>query len=225
MILIDESHRIKHSQLDMIICASKELNIPIVFAYDKKQYLRHNEKLDLYEYIKEKHTDIPVTKRELTNKIRTNKEMASFVTNLFKIGRSNVNLNYDAVTIEYLSTVDEVKLFIDYLEKNKGFKAINYTPSRYTYSSRDKFSNMCSANAHEVIGQEFDKVVLVMDKSFWYNKDNELCANGNYYSAIGMLYQIVTRVVNELKIVVLNNPKLYCKLLEIKAMDKENFYE
>ena len=38
----------------------------------------------------------------------------------------------------------------------------------------------------------------------------------------GMLYQIATRVVNELKIIVINNPELYVKLLEIKQMgDKE----
>lgn len=139
---------------------------------------------------------------------------------LLNVQLYNCNLNYDAVTIDYFDTADEVKEYIAYLEENKGYKAINYTPSRYTYSSRDKFVDMCSSNAHEVIGQEFDKVVLIMDKSFWYNKSNGLCAKGSYYSALGMLYQIVTRVVNELKIVVLDNPKLYSKLLEIKNMSK-----
>jgi hypothetical protein len=40
----------------------------------------------------------------------------------------------------------------------------------------------------------------------------------SYYSAEGMLYQIVTRVVDELKIIVYNNPELYVQLLKIKAM-------
>ena len=39
-----------------------------------------------------------------------------------------------------------------------------------------------------------------------------------YNSARGMLYQIVTRVVDELKVIVFNNPPLYLKILEIKSM-------
>lgn len=72
-------------------------------------------------------------------------------------------------------------------------------------------------NAHDVIGQEFSKVAFVMDNNFKY-VGNRLAAKRGYYSAQGMLYQIVTRVIDELKIVVLDNPSLYLKLLEIKAL-------
>lgn len=57
-----------------------------------------------------------------------------------------------------------------------------------------------------------------MDANFKYSEEGKLRARNSYYSAKGMLYQIVTRVVDELKIVVLNNPELYAKLLSIKAM-------
>jgi len=56
-----------------------------------------------------------------------------------------------------------------------------------------------------------------MNDNFKY-VGNRLAARRGYYSAEGMLYQIVTRVVDELKIVVINNPPLYLKLLEIKAL-------
>ena len=72
-------------------------------------------------------------------------------------------------------------------------------------------------NAHDVIGQEFSKVAFVMNDNFKYD-GNRLAAKRGYYSAQGMLYQIVTRVIDELKIVVLDNPSLYLKLLEIKAL-------
>ena len=75
-------------------------------------------------------------------------------------------------------------------------------------------------NAHNVIGQEFSKVALIMDRNFKYTDSGKLAAKTAYYSAQGMLYQIVTRVIDELKIVVLDNPELYLKLLEIKAMGK-----
>ena len=82
----------------------------------------------------------------------------------------------------------------------------------------DTLSEICDKNAHDVIGQEFSKVVFAMDENFEYSEANKLTARNGYYSARGMLYQIVTRVVDELKIVVLDNPKLYLKLLEIKSM-------
>ena len=59
-----------------------------------------------------------------------------------------------------------------------------------------------------------------MDENFKYDEENKLLAHGSYYSAKGMLYQIVTRVINQLKIVVLDNPDLYCKILEIKTMNE-----
>ena len=73
-------------------------------------------------------------------------------------------------------------------------------------------------NAHAVIGQEFSKVAFVLDQNFSYDETGALTARPSYYSARGMLYQIVTRVVDELKVIVFNNPPLYFKILEIKSM-------
>lgn len=56
--------------------------------------------------------------------------------------------------------------------------------------------------AHESLGQEFEKVVCIMDSNFNYNKENKLTFNDIYYSSEGMLYQIVTRVIDKLKIIV-----------------------
>ena len=56
-----------------------------------------------------------------------------------------------------------------------------------------------------------------MDSNFKYS-DNKLLGRVNYYNLKGMLYQIVTRAVNELKIIVINNPELYEKLMLIKCM-------
>lgn len=147
--------------------------------------------------------------------------MASFITNLLSIGKSNANLNYDAISVDYFDSVDDVRDYIDYLETEKNWKAITYTTSQYEINRLSYLSYICSSTAHDVIGQEFDKVVFVMDKNFKYNEENKLLAGGSYYSARGMLYQIVTRVINQLKIVVLDNPDLYCKILEIKTMNEQ----
>lgn len=220
VIFFDETQRIRKYQLNLIINKAIGLNIPIIFCYDKRQYLSKGETLDLYEYVNENFNTIQSTQKSLKNKIRTNKEMASFIINLLSIGKSNANLNYDAISVDYFDSVDDVRDYIDYLETEKNWKAITYTTSRYEINRLSYLSYICSSTAHDVIGQEFDKVVFVMDKNFKYNEENKLIAGGSYYSAKGMLYQIVTRVINQLKIVVLDNPDLYCKILEIKTLNE-----
>lgn len=220
VILFDETQRVRAWQLNAIINRAVELNIPIVFCYDKKQYLSKGETLDLFEYINQNFNNVQSTRKELKGKIRTNHEMASFIANLLNIGKSNTYLDYSAISIEYFNSIDDVNKYISYLETKHNWKAITYTTSQYEPNQLSYLSRICSSTAHDVIGQEFEKVVFVMDRNFQYNDKNKLCASGSYYSADGMLYQIVTRVVNQLKIVVLDNPNLYGKLLEIKTMEK-----
>lgn len=216
VVFIDESQRIRESQLEVIIQKSIEKHISMIFSYDVKQFLKRGEGRDIGEYLREKYADIKHSPKKLTNKIRTNKEMASFISNLRNIGSSKDHLNYDCVTIDYLNDMEVLKEYIDFLSNN-GWTALTYTTSQYSSDPYDDLSRICEKNAHDVIGQEFSKVVFVMDSNFRYN-GNKITARNSYYSAPGMLYQIVTRVVDDLKIVVFNNPDLYLKLLEIKAM-------
>ena len=216
-IFVDESQRIRFSQLEALTKKAVEKQIPMLFSYDTKQYLKTGETLDLSNYLNNTYPHLITSTKKLTNKIRTNKAISSFITNLLEIGKSHDNLHYDCITIDYFNNIQDLTEYIDFLEQN-GWKPITYTSSSRTIDSYNQLSKLCNTNAHAVIGQEFSKVVFVMDNNFQYNERNRLTARSSYYDAKGMLYQIVTRVINELKIIILNNPKLYEKLLEIKAM-------
>ena len=132
-----------------------------------------------------------------------------------EVGKSKNNLNYESVSVEYFSSVEDVRLYLRYLKRECGWTALTYTTSLKNPDPYDYLSNIIPTNAHQIIGQEFKKVVIVMDNNFHY-RDNKLYARVGYYSPRGMLYQLVTRAVDELKIVVLDNIDLYVKLLEIK---------
>lgn len=216
-VFVDESQRIRSSQLRSLTEKAIEKKIPMIFSFDTKQYLRSGETLDLSDYLIETYPEIPTSTKKLTNKIRTNKAMASFITNLMNIGKSHDNLNYNCVTVEYMDNYNALKSYIAFLE-TMGWTPITYTTSQHNPDPYDRVSELCERNAHAVIGQEFSKVVFVMDENFQYGEDGKLLVRHSYYSAKGMLYQIVTRVVDELKIIVTNNPELYVKLLGIKAM-------
>lgn len=219
ILLVDEAQRIRKHQMEWIIEHSKLNQIPIVFSYDPKQYLRDGEDRDVQSYLETFHPGIPVYPYKLTSKIRTNKELASFITNLFDIGKSKDHLDYSCVTIEYIANERHLKDYIAYLRDTRGWQPLKYTTSLYGQDPFDSLADISDKNAHDVIGQEFSKVVFVMDGNFQY-EGNRLAASKNaYYSPKGMLYQITTRVVDELKIIVFNNPALYVRLLEIKALD------
>ena len=215
ILFVDEAQRVRRNQLELIIQKTTEKKVPAVFSYDVKQYLRSDEGHDIEAYLRENHSSTRLSSKRLTNKIRTNKEMASFINNLRNIGSSPDHLDYSCVTIEYFNEMDELKKYFEFLQRND-WTTLKFTSSQYSPDPYDSLSGMGIKNAHDVIGQEFSKVAFVMDNNFKY-VGNRLAAREGYYSAEGMLYQIITRVVDELKIVVLNNPSLYLKLLEIKA--------
>lgn len=217
LIFVDESQRIRERQLSALVDKAVEVQIPLFFSFDTKQYLRTGETLDVSDYLSRNYSNVRVSRKRLTNKIRTNKAMASFITNMFDKGKSHDNLNYDCVTVDYFDSSESVKDYMAFLRES-GWTAITYTTSTYDPDPYDELTELGDYNAHGVIGQEFSKVVFVMDKNFQYAENGKLQAKHSYYSASGMLYQIVTRVVNELKIIVLDNPDLYISLLEIKAM-------
>ena len=106
-IFIDESQRIRTLQLEALMNKIIEKKIPTIFSFDTKQYLREGETRDLGEYLTNKYPSIITSVKKLTTKIRTNKAMASFITNLMEIGKSQDNLNYDCVTIEYFNNYDD----------------------------------------------------------------------------------------------------------------------
>lgn len=219
LIIVDESHRIRKYQLDALVKYAAEKQITILFSYDTKQYLKDNETRNIHEYLMENYPQNTSQLRKLTTKIRTNKKMASFIHNMMTIGSSKDNLDYESITIDYFSSAYDAKNYLNYLDFSGEWKAITFTPSQYLAEPVDSLSYLCEEKAHGVIGQEFERVVFAMDSNFRY-RDNRLTGRTNYYSLKGMLYQIVTRTVNELKIIVINNPELYEKLIFIKHMGK-----
>lgn len=217
IIFVDETQRIRAAQLSALVEKAVELHIPMFFSFDTKQYLRSGETLDVSEYLALNYPSVRLSKKRLTNKIRTNKSMASFIVNMFEKGKSHDNLDYDCITVDYFDNPESVKDYITLLRK-LGWTAITYTTSTCTSDPYDALKEFGDYNAHGVIGQEFSKVVFVMDNNFTYGPSGKLQSKHSYYSASGMLYQIVTRVVDELKIIVLGNQSLYVDLLKIKAM-------
>ena len=119
--------------------------------------------------------------------------------------------------IEVLSANDiHEALVILRLYISRGYKFITLIPSEIGERLSDYSS---AANSHQVIGQEYDKVVVVMDSNFMYNQFGELMGKAHPnpdYLFTRLFYQNVTRARVRLCIVVLNNPEVLRTLIKIK---------
>ncbi|PXY02684.1 hypothetical protein DF185_00905 [Marinifilum breve] len=216
LVVIDEAQRVYPIQLEHVVNETKKLSINCLFSYDGQQTLRRGEINNNIEQLIQR--NVTVNSYELTTKIRTNKEVASFIQCLFNKNRQLEKVNYSNIKLNYFSSY---KLAVSFLKqlKSENWKIINYTPSTvYTLPYESHKLDDENDNAHTVIGQEFDNVVAVVDEYFYYN-NNRLSTkkyrNRPYYHPTKMLFQIVSRTRIGLNVVIINNKEILSRCLDI----------
>jgi hypothetical protein len=87
------------------------------------------------------------------------------------------------------------------LQRGKEYTYITYTPSFYDATLDYQKSDL---NTHTVIGQEFDKVCMIIDDDFYYEGDHlkgRRHPNPDHIFE-KLLYQGLTRVRNKLAIII-----------------------
>ncbi len=216
LIIVDETQRIRPSQLTQIFIIIKNHNQNVIFSYDENQTLRTWEtNNNIKAQIENELTFKPI---ELTTTIRTNKAIIAFVRNLFNCNSRIEKQNFKAIEFLYFSGIEQSIEYIFTIKDNE-WKIINFTPSRYNVFPYDFYSlEEEPDNAHTVIGQEFDNVVAIIDEYFYYN-DKRLSThnykNKPYYHPTKMLYQILSRARNKLKLIIINNPEILNRCIEI----------
>ena len=212
LIIIDEAQRMYPYQFDKYIKEVRTLNKKCIFSYDEKQYLRDNEKQ--YHTKERIEKELLCTPYKLTDKIRTNKEIAYFIRQLFNIKKNIPNIDYTNIDIIYCKDCYSAKLLLQELLE-RGWKTPNYTPGTRSFFHYEAYLSNDTESAHSVVGQEFNNVVVVIDESFKYNSQGDLIADNTYYSQRQMLYQIITRTRKKLHIVIINNEVMLNRCIDI----------
>lgn len=188
------------------------LNIKCIFSYDEKQYLSDNEKE--YNLKKRIEEELSCTPYILTNKIRTNKEIAFFIKQLFDSQTNIPGITYPHIELTYCKDYFSAKILLQTL-LNEGWEIPSYTPGTRSIFDYEKYFPSNKMCAHSVIGQEFNNVAIVIDEHFKYTKNGKLTASNQYYSQRQMLYQIITRARKRLHIIVVNNASMLARCIEI----------
>ena len=216
VICIDETQRLYTRDLDTVLEAyDRGIAKLCVFSYDYQQSLsvseiqRNNpQRLNSLDDFKE---------YTLTDKIRTNDGISSFIrTMLHLYDVPKKQIAYDRIDIVYANSIEELKCIIG-LYVTKGYEYIPLTSSLYVSNQTDSYRS--TINSHLVIGQEYDKVIVVMDENFKYDESGTLTAKKHPdpdYLFERLFYQNITRARKRLCLVVFNNPLLLERLLGIK---------
>lgn len=216
LIILDEVQRIYKYQLNIIIERIRKTFAKCIFSYDPQQCLASKEiNNKIPSYIEK---EVSNHHWKLTEKIRTNKEIGSFIKNLFNLSKTSPYQKYTNISVNYFSSSENAIEFIDTIRK-QDWKVINYTPSMYKSYPYDKYLMYFEDSAHKVIGQEFDSVVAIIDEHFYYASNGLLSTKGYkntpYYHPTKMLFQIVTRTRKKLKLVIVNNKQVLDNCMKI----------
>lgn len=214
-IFVDESQRIYISAFEKIIKEVVSESKTVVFAYDYVQSLSKTEES----------RNIPAKLKEvdgfieymLSDKIRTSKEIASFTRTMMNLNnRARGYMDYSDIDVLFANNTEEAMQLID-LYNEKGYTFISYTQSMYYSNSIDLYPN--TYDTHHVIGQEYDKVMIMMDENFRYDRERRIQGKEHpnpdllFYK---LLYQAISRAREKLCVLVVENYKLFSDIINIK---------
>ncbi|MGN1165715.1 MAG: DNA/RNA helicase domain-containing protein [Lachnospiraceae bacterium] len=216
-IFIDETQRIYTNTLERVLKEAEENNIHIIFSYDKFQTLSHRE--ENRKIVDKLHELEGFKERVLSDKIRTNKEISSFIRLLIDLrDKPKVKYLYKDIDILFANDISSAQEIIDFYRNEKSYVFINYTQSMYKRNTIDMYED--DINTHHVIGQEFDNVLIMLDHNFRYNQEGRLQGKihpNPDYLFYKLFYQGVSRAREKLCILVVENEELFSHILSIKS--------
>ncbi len=210
ILLIDEAQRISIKHFDALCNMVDRNNLGILFSLDPTQVL---SKTELENDVLSKINALnPVETCVLSDRIRMNRELYLFTTAVMDLKKkARGKVAFTAVSLCYANDAFEAKQIVDYFN-GKNYVFINYSNSYNTFGGYD---------IHQVIGQDFDKVVMLMDDTFYYDEKGTLQAHQNANSEYiynQLFYQGITRAKEKLALVVVDNKNLFDKISQILSI-------
>lgn len=144
-------------------------------------------------------------------------EIASFTRTMMNLNnRARGYMDYSDIDVLFANSTEEAMKLID-LYGEKGYIFISYTQSMYHANSIDLYPH--TYDTHHVIGQEYDKVMIMMDRNFRYDPERRIQGKEHpnpdllFYK---LLYQAISRAREKLCVLVVQNYELFSKILSIK---------
>ena len=209
IILVDESQRLYQESFDLLVKHAEKNRVPAVFCYDPSQVLTVSEReRNIAGQIEKLAGEHIFT---LSSRLRTNAEIASFVSAFFDRRKQTRKYDYDNILLLYAPSEEDTDRMRRHLER-EGYIYIDF--------SGQGARSEAVLDTHDIIGLEFDRVVVSVGKEFYYDKTGCLRthAHGNpNYLYDRMLFQNISRTREKLCIIIADNLRLFKEAASITA--------
>lgn len=183
-----------------------------IFSYDTGQVLTVSElERDNVGQLKREEG---FQEQRLAKTVRTSKEIYAFINTMLDLKkRSSQSFgNIDVLYAADAKTAD--RLLQIYVRNNYRY----ITLSLEDQGGEEGAPYVQYENSHDVIGLEFDAVLVMLDECFRYDENGKLVGNSHSnpeYLYVPMLYQNVSRAKEKLCIIVRENEAVFRELLGI----------
>ena len=206
-LFLDEANRIPEEVFKQIMEYVQKMRIHGIMAYDPHVLT------DAYGKLAEAEKRIihySTLLLEFTGNIRINRPIFSFLQNLFHTKEKARSVDYSCIDVLYAGNREEAEAILSYY-REKGYRKI-------TLPGED--TRICEGiGEEEIVGNEFDCIMLVMDSRFYYDSDKRLrCRGEAAEEAPGLLYEAISRTRERLCILVLEDEKLFDRILSVRTL-------
>ena len=202
-ILVDESHLLSSEKLSVLLTWSERR--PVIFSSDSEDVISPEE---LDRSIVEGLGKLPgIQKFHLTNRIRTNAELSSFIQNMVHLPEKRNSRWYPHIVVMYANNDGEAEKLLNDLVR-QGFK--------------ERTEEASGQPGVQAVRAE-EKIVVLLDEQYYYDENGYLrswCSTGGY-SNVRSLFHLLNQAKESLALVVRENMAVYEVLLEILQMKKK----
>ncbi len=230
-ILVDEGHRLGSLNLADIMVIATNVHIPVIISYDREDIISPDERSHDGAELIEKIEDF--LGYRLTNRIRLNSELSSFISLVMCISKGGHRYEYPNVSLAYATDDDEVRHLLNNYRKNgyiyiwdeliggsfENSLDVTASDSGNALSDRGEEGYMHCIEAKDATCREFDRVVMLIDESFSYDDDGYLRSSirseDKSVSAVRNLFHGLSRAKKKVALIVKNNPEIFDRLLAI----------
>ena len=198
-ILVDEAHLLSVEKLNVLLDMSEDR--PIIFSSDSEEMISPKE---MDQSTMKRMQELPNLQTfRLTNRIRTNAELSSFIQNMMHLPvRKNQN-GYPHVSVVYANDEKEADTLVQ-----------DYVRQGYQY-----FQQMEGAELGVTAVRDTEKMGVMLDERYYYDEDQYLRSSNpmqNGQSEVRRLFHLLNQAKENLAFVVKENETLYGILLDMK---------
>lgn len=198
-IMIDEANRLSSKVLESVLEQAEAEGIPCILSFDPHSILETVPLMEQAEAVISRYETMHL---EMSGNIRINRPVFSFLRTLFHRKDRAGNMDYGCIDVLYAENQEEeYNLKAHYL--SMGYVYIDAAPEAFRTGT--------------VINQEYDRVLMVLDRHFYYDDALHLRTDSGSGDAIPPLYEGLSRTREKLCLIIVGNRELFSQILAIRT--------